>query len=112
MFKKDRYAAARGGTSQFLDIYCAACGEYLAMYQKDGPGKLLRMYLDRIVSPKQFCTLLAQITNKKEMKNFTCSTCEVLIGVPMVYEKEKRLAFHLIPGSFKKKRNLTRERKR
>lgn len=44
--KKDQYSRARGA-SQFLNLFCAACGGFVLLYQKDGPGALLRLYLDR-----------------------------------------------------------------
>ncbi len=46
--KKDRYVSTRGGDSHFLDLFCSKCNQHFALYQKDGHGRLLRMYLDRI----------------------------------------------------------------
>lgn len=47
-FKNDQYRNARGGYSRFLNLSCESCGSHVALYQKDGPGELRRMYVDRI----------------------------------------------------------------
>lgn len=91
-FKKDKYRRARGGYSRLLQISCEKCGNVVALYQKDGPGPLKRMYLDRIMEP-------SNITDK----NFVCGKCEHLLGVRYIYEKEKRPAFRLFEGAITKK---------
>jgi hypothetical protein len=103
--KKDRYAKRRGGNSQFLDIYCSKCNQYVALYQKDGPGSLLRMYLDRIFEPNELHELQFKSLNKKDVPALRCPKCDLLIGMPMVYELEERLAFRLFQGSFVKKKS-------
>ena len=40
-------------TLRLLDISCAKCDTHLFYYQKDGPGMLKRMYLDRIYGSKK-----------------------------------------------------------
>ncbi len=105
LLKKDKYVNARGGNSHFLDIFCSKCNQYLALYQKDGQGRLLRMYLDRIFAPPELSLLQSKTSGKAEMPNLQCSKCGTLIGVPMVYEAERRLAFRLVPGSFAKKKS-------
>ena len=89
-FKKDRYSKARGGYSRFLDISCADCGAHLCFYQKDGPGILKRMYLDRITEPLAAPGLF-------------CQSCGEKIGNKYVYEKENRDAYILNQGTFAKK---------
>lgn len=101
--KKDRYSKERGGNSRFLDIFCSVCNSHVALYQKDGPGALLRMYLDRIFAPVALSTLQNQGGGKKDLPNLRCPKCSALIGTPMVYELESRLAFRLVRGSFAKK---------
>jgi len=101
--KKDRRSKARGGNSHFLDIFCSACNSHVALYQKDGPGALLRMYLDRIFAPVSLATLQDQGGGKKDLLNLQCPKCSALIGTPMVYDLESRLAFRMVRGSFAKK---------
>jgi phage FluMu protein Com len=92
--KQDKYRKARGGYSRLLEIRCEKCDEVLAHYQKDGPGPLKRMYIDRISSPKK-------LTDAKG--NLTCPHCKQLIGIAYIYPKEKRPAFRLFEGSVTKK---------
>ncbi len=103
-FKKDRYANARGGSSEFLNIYCSSCRTHIALYQKDGPGSLLRMYLDRIFEPGDLAKL-QELDRKEPIPNLTCPSCHTMIAVPMVYKLENRLALRLIRGTFFKKKS-------
>ena len=103
--KNDRYSKTRGGNSNFLDIYCSKCNQHLLLYQKDGHGSLLRLYLDRIFYPKQIALLSLRCSEKKDMPNLCCENCHNLIAVPMIYISEQRLAFKLIYGTFIKKKS-------
>ena len=96
-FKTDSYQKKRG-TPAMLKICCANCKQYLITYQKDGPGPLLRCYLDRIHHPK------IDEESKEPSANLECSSCKAVIGVPMIYEKENRSAFMMRPGFFSKKK--------
>jgi len=98
---QDRFRRNRGGYTRLLKIYCERCGNFVALYQKDGPGALKRMYLDRIFLPKTF-TYTGALSYKK-LPNLVCSECKQVIGVPMLYQKEKRPAFRLFEGSVIKK---------
>jgi hypothetical protein len=102
--KKDRYAKKRGGASQLYDIFCK-CGKHIVLYQKDGPGRLLRMYLDRILAPEYFVRLENGSLQKKDLPSVQCSKCQIIIGLPMVYEPENRLAFRMVHGTFFKKKS-------
>lgn len=97
--KKDRYSKARGGYSRFLNLYCTGCNNFILLYQKDGPGILKRLYMDRIFAPAELTDL--QKIDYKE--NLICKNCKNIIGFPIVYEKEKRKSFHLKQGTFTKK---------
>lgn len=89
--KQDKYKRARGGHSRLLDIACSHCDTHLCSYQKDGPGILKRMYLDRIHGLK---------TTAKQL---VCGKCKSLLGVKYTYAKEKRLAYRLFVGAISKK---------
>ena len=89
--KKDSYQKARGGSSRILDVCCEHCGHHLAYYQKDGPGILKRMYIDRFIDQKK---------KKKELK---CQSCNQILATKIVYEKEKREAYRLFVGAVTKK---------
>lgn len=90
--KKDKYTKARGGSSAMLLISCAQCQADVLLYQKDGPGPLLRMYLDKIHAPETLVNTVTTYVEKSKMPALHCSSCRSLIGVPMIYERENRLA--------------------
>ena len=90
-FKKDKFRKNRGGYSRALIISCAKCGHELFKYQKDGPGILKRLYLDRIINP---------ISSKGKL---ICKNCDELLGTHMIYKKESRPAFRLFAGAVSKK---------
>jgi hypothetical protein len=98
--KSDKYKKARGGASKLLDVSCAHCGNHLCFYQKDGPGLLKRMYIDRM-SDSSYEGM--QNLSLKDIPQLVCPSCKRLLGVPIVYEKEQRLALRLFVGSVTKK---------
>jgi len=93
--KKDKYFRKRGGTAKIIKVSCAKCNNLILIYQKDGPGWLKRCYLNRIIEPKYNSKI-----NMEQLKNLTCK-CGEIIGLPMKH-KDRRLAFHLIRGNFKR----------
>lgn len=97
--KRDRYMSVRGGTSTFYNLYCAHCRYWLLLYQKDGPGNLFRLYLDRIHAPENLTSLYRLVGKSPKFSGLTCNHCNASIGVPMVYKREGRPAFRLIPGT-------------
>ena len=92
--KNDKYRKMRGGHSRLLALNCSKCGGHLFNYQKDGPGILKRLYLDRIQGNK--------ITNLTKT-NFVCPKCKEILGIPMTYKKEDRLAIRLFEGAVSKR---------
>lgn len=99
-FKKDKYKSARGGYSRLLTLHCQKCGYLFAEYQKDGPGNLRRLYLDRIVFPENLVNL--QKKNIKDLKPLKCPKCGFVIGIPYIYEKENRKAFRVFQDAIVK----------
>lgn len=89
--KQDRFRKARGGSSRLLDILCERAAHHLFFYQKDGPGIVKRLYLDRIV-PKP-----------PQSSELVCGKCKEVLGVKIVYKKENRLAYRVFVGAIKKK---------
>ncbi len=90
-FKSDKFKKNRGGYSRWLMLHCEKCKHELFAYQKDGPGILKRLYLDRIS------------LKMNAARNLVCSGCKSILGIPIVYEKEKRPAFRLFAGAVGKK---------
>jgi ribosomal protein S27E len=102
--KQDKYRKVRGGNAKFLDIYCSNCQSHLLLYQKDGPGNLLRLYLNRIFAPEALADLQHKIDGSKisNLHNLTCESCGNSIGIPMVHN-DGRVAYRLRIGSFFKR---------
>lgn len=100
--KRDKFKKNRGEYSRFLNIYCDHCGEHILLYQKDGPGPLKRMYLDRIHAPTEIA-VLQTTKNIKDIPNLICRKCKRPIGIPSVYEKENRKVYLLLSYSVIKK---------
>ncbi|MDP3986253.1 MAG: hypothetical protein Q8P77_02395 [Candidatus Veblenbacteria bacterium] len=89
--KNDKHRKARGGTSRLLSISCEKCGSHVFYYQKDGPGILKRLYLDRIYP-----------LGIKTGKQLVCKHCKELLGMATIYKKEKRPAYRLFAGAISK----------
>ncbi|HAZ28217.1 MAG TPA: hypothetical protein DCY48_00345 [Candidatus Magasanikbacteria bacterium] len=102
--KKDKYKAARGGHSRLLNVCCRKCESVVVVYQKDGPGNLRRLYLDRIFEPVEMAGL--QALNIKDVPVLKCKKCSAALGTPYIYIKEKRKAFRLYKDSVTKRLNL------
>ncbi len=75
-----------------LEIACESCGSAVCRYQKDGPGNLRRMYLDRVSDPKV----------SLDDKGLFCPEGHWL-GVKIIYKKEDRPAFRLFVDAVTKK---------
>lgn len=91
-FKNDQFRRNRGGYSRLLKVVCEKCADLVCFYQKDGPGNLRRMYIDRIIDP---CVSVSR-------KDLSCHNAH-LLGVRIVYDKEQRPAFRLFVDSVIKK---------
>ena len=98
---KNSFTKARGGASKFLYVACSNCEEPAMVYQKDGPGRLLRMYADRIVWPPELVESQREVNadTVKQAGAIACSSCNHLIGTPMVYTAENRAAYRVEQGS-------------
>ena len=102
--KNDRHRRVRGGSAELIDVVCSACSKRVILYQKDGPGQLLRCYVNRIFAPEELEQL--QYDSKldvKSMPNLVCE-CGALIGTPMRH-RDNRLAFRLLRGSFQRRKS-------
>lgn len=100
---KDKYSKVREGSSKFNIIICSKCEKEIFLYQKDGSGKLLRMYIDRFVAPENIASEIKKSRRKGDMPELNCPHCGELLGVPMIYTKENRLAYRIITNKIKRK---------
>jgi DNA-directed RNA polymerase subunit RPC12/RpoP len=99
--KSDKYRKARDGCSRLLDVHCEHCGAKILAYQKDGPGSLKRLYLDRIFTPENLASL--QKLAIDQVPNLSCPECKTVLALPYIYKKEQRKAFRLLAGLVTKK---------
>ena len=90
-FIRDTYLNNRGSVPRVLDILCDHCENHVVFYQKDGPGMLKRMYIDRFIDLQP------------SGKSLTCPTCKSELGIEMIYKKENRPAYRLFVGAVRKK---------
>lgn len=100
--KNDSFRKERGGSTEIFEIACSSCNKKILIYQKDGKGSLYRCYLDRIAWPPVLVSL-QQETDIHKIQNLNCPNCGILIATPMIYSPEKRMAYSLVHGSFRKK---------
>ncbi len=89
--KHDKYRSNRGGTSKILDIHCEGCDAHVCYYQKDGPGGLRRMYLDRMIDWQP---------NEEMLR---CASCDRTMAMKILYKKENRIAYRLFAEAVTKK---------
>ena len=89
--KNDKYSQARGGWSRILAISCDHCEGHICFYQKDGPGPLKRMYVDRMIGIQP------------EGDELTCLACGRTLGMKIIYKKEDRPAYRLFQNAVKKR---------
>lgn len=83
----DQFKKARGGKTHILDISCGNCGSHISFYQKDGPGLLMRMYIDRFID------------FQPDGNDLACSSCLRILGNKIIFEKENRPAYRLYVGA-------------
>lgn len=93
VFRSDKFKKARGGYSRLLQISCEKCDANVCLYQKDGPGLLKRMYVDRMINSS------ASLANKE----LRCPSCKETLGIRIIYKKEQRPAYRLFAGAITKK---------
>lgn len=90
--KNDRYRKSRGGYSRILDITCEHCGQHICYYQKDGPGSLRRMYVDRMIDLRPTGKVLS------------CNNCHRELAIRIIWQKENRPAYRLFVEAVNKTR--------
>ncbi len=100
----DHYRRVRGGTARLLELACANCGHPMMIYQKDGPGPLLRCYINRIFKPDTLAKLQRDqgIREPRDLPNLVCTKCNNVLAYP-IRHRDGRLAFSVRQGAIAKK---------
>jgi hypothetical protein len=99
LFIYDGYTSRRGSPAM-LEIYCESCEKPVMSYQKDGPGNLLRCYLDRIHRPRDLKERQYGYFNERTAIALRCPYCSRVIGIPMIYRPENRPAYKMLRNRF------------
>ncbi len=100
-FKKDIYTNNRWWYSRITNLYCRVCSYNFAVYQKDWPWNLRRLYMDRILYPENLTNLDKE--NINEVKTLCCPNCKEDLWTPYIYKKEDRKAFKVYQDMIIKK---------
>lgn len=87
-FIYDRFTEARGDPVM-LEIFCRVCNQWMLDYQKDGPGRLLRCYTDRIYHPSSLRKNSFTEENVSTVSSLKCSNCHLILAQPFIYHREK-----------------------
>lgn len=100
-FKKDIYKNNRWWYSRLINLHCRVCDNLFAIYQKDWPWNLRRLYMDRILYPENLVDLDKK--NLKDIEVLSCTNCKEDIATPYIYTKENRKAFKVYQDMIVKK---------
>lgn len=87
-YENPHYRKPKG--SRRIIVACAYCKTDIALYDKVGPGGLLRMYTDRIV----------QAAVDLSKRGLFCPQCREQIGAKTTLKRKKTEAFRLLRGAF------------
>ena len=108
-FKNDKYREARGNRTRLVTLFCRVCKEKTMIYQKDDyPGRLRRLYFDRIFYPPKLTNLEKKPLIKVQI--LRCPKCKEDLGTPYLYKKENRKAFKCYQDALIKKVRKLKEK--
>ena len=79
-----------------LEISCAYCGCFIALYQKVGESSLVKMYNERIID--------GSIDFSLEHGALFCPQCGERIATRYITKFDKKEAYRLVPSAFHKKK--------
>jgi hypothetical protein len=91
---KNPYARKIRGSHLVL-VFCGHCKNDIAIYQKAGRGRLLRMYLDRIVK--------SSVDLSQDPGALFCPHCREQLATRVTLRRKKEEAYILIRGAFNTK---------
>ncbi|MCH8157691.1 MAG: hypothetical protein IID18_08080 [Nitrospinae bacterium] len=83
-----------------LNLHCSQCDARVVRYRKEGSGRLVRLYLDRILESEGLKPLKHTASN---LPPLACPGCGQAMGIPMIHRSGNRPAYRLIKGSFRKR---------
>ena len=90
IYKNPDYKKARGG--HIILVSCGYCKTDVARYQKVGKGRLLRMYVDRIVE--------SSVDLSKNYGALFCPDCNKQLATRVTLKRKNKEAYILIRSAF------------
>lgn len=98
-FIYDQFTENRG-KPKMLELSCKKCHAWVMDYQKDGPGNLLRCYVDRIYHPSALRKHTFTYKTINQISSLECDNCRTTLATPMIYTrtqptKEVRAAYKI-----------------
>jgi len=90
IYKNPDYRKARGG--HIILVSCGYCKTDIAGYQKVGKGRLLRMYVDRIIE--------SSVDLSKNYGAMFCPNCNKQLATRVTLKKKNKEAYILIRSAF------------
>lgn len=94
IFKNPNCKKVRG--SHLLEVRCAYCKCFIALYQKVGESNFVKMYNDRIVEGSIDFSLYHGAV--------FCPGCHARIATRYITKMDKKEAYRLVPSAFHKKK--------
>lgn len=87
-FVYDSYTSVRGEPKMF-ELTCRRCHQWIMDYQKDGPGSLIRCYVDRIYHPAALRRLTFTRETIHNVPAIKCDRCKAILAYPIIYQRKK-----------------------
>ena len=94
VYKNANCRKVRG--SHILEVGCARCKQFIALYQKVGGSNFVKMYNDRIIE--------GAIDFNEFLGALFCPGCGVRIATRYVTRPDGKEAYRLVPSAFNKKK--------
>ena len=82
--------------SHLLEVSCAFCKHFIALYQKVGESNFVKMYNDRIIEGSLDFSLYHGA--------LFCPGCGERIATRYITKMDKKEAYRLVPSAFRAKR--------
>ena len=94
IYKNPNCKRVRG--SHLLEVTCAYCKSFIALYQKVGESNFVKMYNDRIIE--------GSIDFSQYHGALFCPNCGKQIATRYITKMDKKEAYRFIPSAFNKKK--------
>ena len=94
IYKNPNCIKVRG--SHILEVSCAYCKCFIALYQKVGESNFVKMYNDRIIE--------GSIDFSQYHGAVICPECDKQIATRYITKPDRKEAYRFVPSAFNKKK--------